>query len=338
MIFIAYENGPSENKRKENSMTKNKTIIITKASSEIQIDQNAAAIYIASLGSESGRRTMLQVLNLIAGSLSKNADALTMDWSSLRFQHVAAVRSKMQERYKPATVNKALAALKGTLRASWQSGHMGAEDYQKAVSVKGVRGETLPAGRELSSGELAALLSTCEEDLSPAGVRDAAVIAVMYSCGLRRAEVITLDCADYDNDSGRLAIRGKGKKERTAYVTGGAARALTDWSDLRGNTAGALFVAINKSGVLGNARLTSQAIYNMLQKRAHEAGVKSFSPHDMRRTFVSDLLDSGADIATVSKMAGHANITTTARYDRRPEDAKRKAASLLHVPYHGRGA
>jgi site-specific recombinase XerD len=337
MLFFSYENGTSENKRKENGMTKSNAII-AQASSEIQIDQNAAAIYIASLGSESGRRTMLQVLNLIAGSISRNENAMTMDWSSLRFQHVAAVRSKMQEHYKPATVNKALAALKGTLRASWQSGQMSAEDYQKAVSVKGVRGETIPTGRELSSGELAALLASCEEDPSPAGVRDAAVIAVMYSCGLRRAEVVTLDYADYDDESGRLAIRGKGKKERTAYITGGAALALNDWLSLRGSNPGALFVAVNKAGVLGDARITSQAIYNMLQKRASEAGVKPFSPHDMRRTFVSDLLDSGADIATVSKMAGHANVTTTARYDRRPEDAKRKAASLLHVPYHGRGA
>jgi site-specific recombinase XerD len=281
---------------------------------------------------------MLQALNLIAGSISKNTSASTMDWASLRFQHVAAVRSKLQEHYKPATVNKVLAALKGTLRAAWQSGQMSAEDYQKAVSVKGVRGETIPTGRELSSGELAALLSACEEDLSPAGVRDAAVIAVMYSCGLRRAEVITLDYADFDNESGRLAVRGKGKKERTAYITGGAALALSDWLSLRGSCSGALFVSVSKSGVLGSTRLTSQAIYNMLQKRANEAGVKKFSPHDMRRTFVSDLLASGADIATVSKMVGHANIATTARYDRRPEDAKRKAASLLHVPYHGRGA
>ena len=71
----------------------------------------------------------------------------------------------------------------------------------------------------------------------------------------------------------------------------------------------------------------------MLQKRGKEAALKPFSPHDLRRTFVSDLLEAGADIATVAKMAGHANVQTTARYDRRPEQAKRKAGRLLHVPY-----
>ncbi len=80
--------------------------------------------------------------------------------------------------------------------------------------------------------------------------------------------------------------------------------------------------------------MTAQAVYNMLKKRAAEAGVRDFSPHDLRRTFVSDLLDAGADIATVAKMAGHANVQTSVRYDRRPDEAKRKAADLLNIPYN----
>ncbi len=315
-----------------------KNQIVKSASKLIQLDHNAAAIYVASLASKSGQRTMMQVLNLIAWMIDENKNMLSLDWGVIRFQHVAAIRSQLQTKYKPATVNKALAALKGTLRAAWQTKQMTAEDYQLAVSVRGVRGETLTAGRGMTKSELSALLSACEDDETPAGARDAAIIAMMYSCGgLRRAEVVSLDLADYDAESGRLKIRGKGNKERTAYVTGGAESALSDWLNLRGDNAGALFVAINKGGNLRGGRLTSQAIYNMLQKRGDEAGVKSFSPHDLRRSFISDLLDAGADITTVSKMAGHANVTTTSRYDRRPEDAKRKAASLLHVPYHGRG-
>mgnify|MGYP002351421843 FL=1 len=79
--------------------------------------------------------------------------------------------------------------------------------------------------------------------------------------------------------------------------------------------------------------MTHQAIYNMLNKRIEQAGIKDFSPHDLRRTFISDMLDAGADIATVAKMVGHASVTTTARYDRRPEKAKQQAAELLSFPY-----
>jgi site-specific recombinase XerD len=77
--------------------------------------------------------------------------------------------------------------------------------------------------------------------------------------------------------------------------------------------------------------MTPQAVLLILQKRAQEAGVDSFSPHDFRRTFCSDLLDAGVDIVTVQKLAGHASPVTTSKYDRRGEEVKRRAVQSLSI-------
>ncbi|MCQ3929761.1 MAG: integrase [Chloroflexi bacterium] len=301
----------------------------------LPLDQNPAAVYLASLNTEQGRRTMLQALNTIAAILSGGqADAFTCDWGAVRYQHVMAVRAQLAAHYKAGTVNKMLSALRGVLKAAKNLGQMPPDAYSNAVDIRGIKNATLPAGRELSMGEISVLLMTCGLDHSPAGVRDAALIAVLYGAGLRRAEIVELDLADYVPDTGKLVVRGKGQKERIAWLNDGANAVLSEWLAVRGDEDGPLFWHINKADKLINRRLTTQAIFHILRKRGDEAGLREFSPHDLRRTFVSDLLDAGADIATVARMAGHANIQTTARYDRRPEETKRRAAGLLHIPYH----
>jgi len=319
----------------ENAIQPHHELTITKAR---PLDQHPAAVYLTGLPSAHSRRNLRRYLDQIASLLTgSDGDALSLDWGALRFQHTTAIRSRLLDSYAPATVNGMLAALRGVLKAAWQLGQMSAEDYHRAIQVKNVKGETLPAGRDLTPGEVAALSIACTSDPSPAGVRDAAIIGILYTAGLRRAEVVGLELADVDAEPNKLTIRGgKGRKDRTTYVASGAREALLDWMALRGAEPGPLFTPVNKGGAIHLRRMTSQAVYNMLQKRAEQAGVKDFSPHDFRRTFVGDLLDRGVDIVTVQKLAGHANVNTTGRYDRRPEETKKAAAAKLHFPYQRR--
>ncbi len=302
---------------------------------EQSLANNPAAVYLGSL-TENSRRTMREALDTIAGMLSEGSDAFTLDWGAVRFQHTAAVRSLLAERYSAATANRILAAMRGVLKAAWRLGYISAEDYARAVDINTVKGETLPKGRALSEGEINALFRACANDKSPAGARDAAILGLLRSNGLRRSEICELNADDYNRETGTLVVRGKGNKEREAYVSNGALDALNDWLTVRGDGAGALFCPIRKDGTIIIRRMYAEAIFNMLRKRAEESGIKNLSPHDFRRTFVSELLDLGEDLVTVQKLAGHSNIATTARYDRRDEKSKRKAVSRLHVPYYGK--
>ena len=230
-----------------------------------QLDQNPAAVYLATLASATGRRTQRQALDTMAGMLSNGAvDCLAFPWAQLRYQHTAAIRAQLMARYKAATVNKFLSALRGVLKQAWLLHQLPAEEYQRAVTLDAVTGETIPAGRELTPGELAALLATCETDLTPAGARDAAIIAVMYAAGLRREEVTGLDLESYDPGSGRLVVLGKRNKERKLHIQNGALANLRDWLAIRGSEPGPLFYAINRGGnVQAGHGLTPTSVHDL---------------------------------------------------------------------------
>jgi integrase len=312
------------------------------APSAVPLDQNPAAVYLASLG-EGSRMTMRGALNTIGELLGvgemrdvdgRDMRCLAVPWASLREQHTTAIRAQLQERYAPATANKLLAALRRVLKEARRLRQISADDYDQAVDLRTIRAERLPRGRQLVDAEIMALMRVCGDDSTPAGARDAALIAVLRGTGMRRAEVVALDLADYDPATGAITVRsGKGRKDRMVYAPVGARSALDEWVAIRGSAPGPLLYGIVKGGALVVRRLAAQAVAVVCAARAREAGVAPFTPHDMRRTFISGLLDAGADIATVQRLAGHEDPATTSRYDRRGEAAKQQAITLVHVPF-----
>ena len=293
-----------------------------------------AAVYLDSL-SESSQSTMLVSLNAIARLVTNGqCDAMTLDWAKLRYPHTAAIRTALKKRYSPTTANKMLCGLRRVLKEALRLDLMSASDYAKAVDFPSITGQRKLRGRALSESEITALFQVCRDDPSRQGIRDLALLAILRGAGLRRAELVALSVNDFTPDGGILQIRqGKGDKERTVYLPLSAVEIVNQWLDLRSRTPGALLCPIRKGGAICFRHLHSDAVYKILAKRAGEAAIESFSPHDFRRTFCSDLLSNGVDLVTVQKLAGHSSPDVTAKYDRRGEEAKQKAVQSLSIPF-----
>ena len=304
--------------------------------SPVPLTLHPAEVYLNSLGVGS-RRTMREALNAIARLLTNDkSDARTLDWSVLRYQHTAAIRAVLMEKYSPAMANKMLCALRRTLKEAWRLRLISNEDYGRAVDIPSVRGKSLLKGRALDADEIFALWDDCIHDNSNLGARDAALLGVL-TVGLRRSEVTHLDLQDLKPRSRSLAIRSaKGNKGRVVYLPVAGVKAIQDWLLIRGKEPGALFHPLNKGQKVIPRRMSEQGVLRALQRRGERVGIENFTPHDFRRTFISNLLDEGADIIVVSQLAGHASPVTTSKYDRRGEAAKKRAIDLLNVPYSGK--
>ena len=138
----------------------------------------------------------------------------------------------------------------------------------------------------------------------------------MYSGGLRVAELVALNLDDWDRDADVLRVFGKGKKERVSPVGSFAAAALERWLSFRdpspkGTASDQKAIFLNRFG----KRLTTRSIGRMLEKHIKEAGLDSItSPHTLRHSFATHLLDGGADLRSVQELLGHKSLTTTQIY------------------------
>jgi len=300
------------------------------------LDSHPVAAYLMRLNTVLSRQTMSWRLDIAARLLSGgHCQAMAFPWHRLTRVHLLTLRATLQEDKAPQTVNLTIAAIRGVLKEAWRLGLMPHEQYMRVSDLPTVKGRRLPKGRALEQAELAALFRSCRDDPRRAlGARDAALLAVLYGMGLRRAEAVGLDFRDYQPEVGALHIRhGKGSRERLAYTNTGSAQALAAWAMLRGRWTGPLFPRMKKHGQITRERISFRSVGLIVQKRAAWAGTARFTPHDLRRTFITTLLDRAVDLPTVQRLAGHVNLTTTALYDRRGERAKRAAMPLLPVPY-----
>jgi site-specific recombinase XerD len=331
----------SHNFKMNESLVKTASSAISRGSAD-----DPVTLYIESLPSLQSRRTMTQALARITDILAESEPAKDQAeneqrardfrWQDLTPAHVEVIKARVGEKVSKSTANKMLAALRGVLAKARLLRLISSEDFADVKAIKGFKARTELRGRALKEDELMALALACRADKTAAGVRDAALMAVAYGAGLRRFEIAALSVADWDPSEQSLKIKhGKGDKTRTVYLSDSSRRCLDKWLALRpeAGPASPLFCPVNKGGRIVEKRMTDQAIYNMLEKRRLQAGIKAFSPHDMRRSFISDLLDSGADISAVAGLAGHSSVTTTQKYDRRGERAKRAAALKLKSPF-----
>lgn len=288
----------------------------------VPADKHPAKVYVGSLASGS-RRTMITALENIAQIFQ--VDAMRLDWTAIRYQHVQTIRAHIAELYAPATANRHLAALRGVLKESWRLGYMTAEEYQRATDFKLIKGERDLMGRYIEAWEFERLIDTCYKKRKTNDLRDACMLSVLYVCGLRREELVTFALPDYEQT--KIRVIGKGNKERRVPVNEQLQPFMAEWLQLRGDLDGAFFTNLSNG-----EPLTTDAVYSMVVRRGAAAGIASLSPHDLRHAFISNLFDQGVDISTIADLAGHDSVEQTRKYDRRPERARANAVEKLFIP------
>ena len=148
-----------------------------------------------------------------------------------------------------------------------------------------------------------------ETERSEAGMRDHALLELLYATGLRVAECCGLDLDDVDRRRGAVRVMGKGGKERVVPVGDTALEALDAWLSVRGEETGALFTSLR------GGRLGTRSVHRIVKRRARAAGIdRRVTPHTLRHTFATHMLGEGADLRLIQELLGHSRLTTTQRY------------------------
>lgn len=269
----------------------------------LSLERNASAHTVKSY-----REDLMQAVEFFRVKLGNASPRVEQMTTRLLRAHLAWLS---EQGYARSTIGRRLAAVRSWCRFLCRQGMLSANP---AMGLRGPRQDKkLP--HFVSREDMIRLLEAPPAE-TPLGLRDRAILETLYSAGLRVSELTGLDVGDVELADGVAMIRGKGRKERLALLGPPAVAAIEHWLPQRQNLAGsraetqpALF--LNRSGT----RLTTRSVGRLLEKYLKQTGLDPrTSPHTLRHSFATHLLDAGADIRSVQELLGHRSLATTQVY------------------------
>ncbi len=272
---------------------------------------------------ESYRRDLRQFALWLRTTRSR--DLLTANHADL----LGYLASRFQTKARASSTARVLSSVKRFYQFALREGRV---DVDPTIDIDAPRrSRSLP--KSLTENDVERLLAAPNLEL-PLGLRDRAMLELLYASGLRVSELVTLSLAQLSQDMGVVRILGKGSKERLVPV----GEIALDWvrryvkeartSLLQGRLCHALFVTSRARA------MTRQAFWHLIKRYAVQAGIRStVSPHTLRHAFATHLLNHGADLRVVQLLLGHADISTTQIYTH----VARERLKQLHAKHHPRG-
>ncbi|HLF18098.1 MAG TPA: tyrosine recombinase XerC [Candidatus Omnitrophota bacterium] len=239
----------------------------------------------------------------------------------VEYLHLRRFLGSLRERnLKPRSMARKLSSMRSFFRFLNKEGYL--KDNPAVLLMSPKLDKTLP--KFLTEGEMTALIEAPKTD-TDFGRRDRAILETLYSTGIRVSELVGLDVDDVDLIGQIAKVRGKGKKERLVPMGGKAADAIRSYLDKRKGSARAVF--LNKNGT----RLTSRGVFNITDKYIKQvSATKNISPHVLRHSFATHMLDRGADLRSVQELLGHVSLSTTQIYTHVSTERLRKVYDAAH--------
>lgn len=305
--------------------------------------ERAAAIarWLSSYSTESGRRSMESSLRAIMRTALQVAPDAPVRIESFQWEMLAdltifeTMESCVVARYGRQRAAKYVIVMRSLLRSLAQIEFANYDAASRTLREKKVLRATndLPS-LTFTTQDIWNVLRRCRQDGNAIkGRRDLALISLAACTGARRSEIVRVELDNLSRQDSTISLLVKGGGTRIASIHRATMEHLDYWLELRGDGAGPLFPTLRRGGHIGEQSVSDHQYWKVLRERSAEADIHPvIAPHDLRRWFVTTLLENGVDVFQVARSVGHHRVDTTFRYDRRAQERLRAVVDRLDLP------